>query len=108
MDALLVITLYFVAVNLASAVAFAWDKYCAVKGQWRVSESTLLAIAAIGGSIGAIVAMRLLRHKTQKEPFKTSLRLVVVMQVIVLAALCVPSVRDAGWKFLLRTLGHGA
>lgn len=76
-----IILLYLAAINVAGFLAFAWDKYCASRDRWRVPESTLLGLAAVGGSIGAIVASRQLRHKTQKQPFKTILYAIVVLQL---------------------------
>ncbi|MBR0260634.1 MAG: DUF1294 domain-containing protein [Selenomonadaceae bacterium] len=43
---------------------FAWDKYCATHGKWRVKESTLLLWSAIGGALGAGAAMEICHHKT--------------------------------------------
>lgn len=88
-EPLLIVALYIVAINAAGFVAFAWDKHRARKGLWRISEGTLLTIAAIGGTFGAITASRLLRHKTQKQPFKTILYGIAVLQVIGLVALLV-------------------
>ena len=48
---------------------YAWDKLAAKRGAPRVRESTLLFLAFAFGSLGAIAAMRLLRHKTQKLGF---------------------------------------
>ena len=36
------------------------DKWKARKSKWRISEATLLLMAAIGGSIGAITQLALL------------------------------------------------
>ncbi|WP_394885732.1 DUF1294 domain-containing protein (plasmid) [Mesorhizobium sp. AaZ16] len=47
---------YVVVINMAGFLAFAWDKHCARNGLWRVPERTLLSIAAVGGTIGALVA----------------------------------------------------
>ena len=99
-DILLATALYFMAVNWLSYFAFAWDKYCARNGLWRVSESTLLMIAAVGGTIGALVAARRLRHKTHKEPFRTTLRAIAVVHLIAVASMSVPSVREHLWQFL--------
>eukprot|EP00923_Selenidium_pygospionis_P056639 GHVN01098861.1.p1 GENE.GHVN01098861.1~~GHVN01098861.1.p1 ORF type:complete len:145 (-),score=0.46 GHVN01098861.1:327-761(-) len=51
----------------------------------RVSERTLLLLAAIGGSIGAKLAQRMVRHKTQKQPFGHFLSAICVSQT----ALCI-------------------
>ena len=46
-------TLYYLPViNAVTFLLYGIDKYKAKKGQWRISEATLLTMAAIGGSIG--------------------------------------------------------
>ena len=50
---------YILAVNIATFLLYGIDKYKAKKGKWRISEATLLTMAAIGGSIGAWAGMRL-------------------------------------------------
>jgi uncharacterized membrane protein YsdA (DUF1294 family) len=67
--------------------AFAWDKFCAVRGLWRIPEKTLLLLAAIGGTPGAFAGQRYLRHKTQKQPFGTYLLVIAIVQVIALLAI---------------------
>ena len=63
-----------VAYGLFSGVAFLMygaDKSAAVQGRWRTSESALHTIALVGGWPGALVAQRVFRHKTTKQPFRT-------------------------------------
>jgi uncharacterized membrane protein YsdA (DUF1294 family)/cold shock CspA family protein len=63
-----------VAYGVLSGAAFlmyAADKSAAEQGRWRTSESTLHAIALVGGWPGALVARRVFRHKTTKQPFRT-------------------------------------
>jgi uncharacterized membrane protein YsdA (DUF1294 family) len=79
--------LYLIAVNLAAFAVFAVDKQRAMAGAPRVPERTLLQLAALGGSGGALAAQGLLRHKTRKEPFRTYLALIVVVQAVVAAGL---------------------
>ncbi|MQN89851.1 DUF1294 domain-containing protein, partial [Prevotella copri] len=55
---------YLLAVNIVTFLLYGIDKYKAKKGKWRISEATLLTMAAIGGSIGAWAGMRLWHHKT--------------------------------------------
>src|SRR5205814_9972032 len=86
---------YLALINLTAFSAFAWDKHCARKGMWRVPESTLLTLAALGGSPAMIAAQYALRHKTWKEPFRTYLRIIAGLQVLALVALSIPQVRDA-------------
>lgn len=83
-------TIYFAAVNLVALLVYGWDKLCAKKHRWRVPEATLLALAAIGGSIGAMAAMRLFRHKTLHLKFKYGVPLIFVLQVAGLVYLHLP------------------
>lgn len=70
----------FVAFNLVVFLVYWWDKEAARNGSWRIRESTLLGLAFLGGSVGAISAQRLLRHKTRKEPFRSILLSIVILQ----------------------------
>lgn len=61
------------AYALLSVITFAMygiDKAAAGKGRRRISEATLLFAGLIGGWPGALVAQRLFRHKTRKQPFQ--------------------------------------
>ncbi|MGZ8287401.1 MAG: DUF1294 domain-containing protein [Allosphingosinicella sp.] len=76
-------------VNLITLFRFREDKRRAVTGAWRVPESTLLGLAAIGGTPGALLACRLFRHKTRKQPFATLLLLIGAVQAGALAGFLV-------------------
>lgn len=75
---------YLVIINLVAFIAFAIDKWAAINRKSRIRIVTLLGLAFIGGSIGALLAMYLLRHKTQKDYFVVGVPLIIVMQVVVL------------------------
>lgn len=72
--------LILLLINLVTILYYWEDKKRARARAWRVPESTLLALAAIGGSPGALLACRLLRHKTRKQPFATLLLLTAAAQ----------------------------
>jgi uncharacterized membrane protein YsdA (DUF1294 family) len=72
-------------VNASAFVLFMLDKHFAQEGMRRVPESTLLLVALIGGSAGAIAGQQYWRHKTRKEPFRTMLFSIPVIQVGFLA-----------------------
>ena len=72
---------YLLAVNIATFLLYGIDKYKAKKNQWRISEATLLTMAAIGGSIGAWVGMRIWHHKTMHKKFKYGIPIIIIMQV---------------------------
>ena len=67
-------------VNVWTMLRFWQDKQRAKAGQRRIPEGDLLGLAFIGGSPGALLARRLFRHKTRKEPFSTKLLVIVALQ----------------------------
>jgi uncharacterized membrane protein YsdA (DUF1294 family)/cold shock CspA family protein len=73
---------------LFSGVAFLLygaDKSAAEQGRWRTTESTLHTIALVGGWPGALVARRVFRHKTTKQPFRTIFWVTVIANCVALA-----------------------
>ena len=58
----------------------------------RIRIVTLLGVAFIGGSVGELMAMYLLHHKTKKDYFTVGIPLIMVMQVVVLFYIL-----NAGW-----------
>lgn len=74
----------FLALNVFVFWVYFLDKQAARHRWKRISERTLLMLALVGGSLGAVCAQRLLRHKTQKEPFRSILRAIIVFHVAVL------------------------
>lgn len=81
--------LYLAVINVVTFAVFAWDKYSAIDGEWRIPEQTLLLLAFVGGTPGAIVAQQKLRHKTRKQPFRSLLILIASLHVLLLAALAI-------------------
>ena len=80
-DMMNIILYYLLAVNIATFLLYGIDKYKAKKGKRRISEATLLTMAAIGGSIGAWAGMRLWHHKTMHKKFKHGIPVIMIMQV---------------------------
>ena len=76
-----IILYYLLAVNIATFFLYGIDKYKAKKSKWRISEATLLTMAAIGGSIGAWAGMRLWHHKTMHKKFKYGIPVIIMMQI---------------------------
>jgi uncharacterized membrane protein YsdA (DUF1294 family) len=83
---------FLVLVNLWTILRFWQDKQRAIARERRVPEADLLGLALIGGSPGALLARRLFRHKTRKEPFSTRLLVIVALQAgaIIGIAIVVP------------------
>ena len=72
---------YLLAINAVAFIVYGIDKYKAKKGRWRISEATLLTMAAIGGSIGAWAGMRTWHHKTMHKKFKYGIPVIIIMQI---------------------------
>ena len=70
-----------VMVNVATLAVYGWDKFRAVRRRRRVPEWILLCLAGAGGSLGALFAMRLFRHKTLHLKFKVGVPLVLLLQM---------------------------
>lgn len=66
-----------------SFFVFALDKYKAIHHKRRISENALLLFSFCGGSLGAILAMIICRHKISKGSFILKFILVLVIQIIV-------------------------
>ena len=63
------------------------DKWKAKKNRWRIRESTLLTVAALGGSIGSLAGMYLFRHKTQHLKFTLGIPLILAAQCLIAVVL---------------------
>ena len=77
-------TVYLAVLNLLTFAIFGFDKAAAVDKRPRVPERALLALAALGGGPGALLARPVFRHKTRKQPFSAWLTLIVFAQVAAL------------------------
>lgn len=81
--------IYLLIINIIAFLAMFIDKKKAQKGKWRIKEATLLILALIGGSIGAIVGMYTFHHKTQKTRFYIGIPVIVVIQILLIIAIFV-------------------
>lgn len=73
--------LYLTIVNMVCFGAFAMDKAAARGGRRRIPERSLLTLAVLGGTAGALAASAMLRHKTRKQPFRARLLIIAACQV---------------------------
>lgn len=79
-------TVYLLIINILATAITVYDKKRAEKNRWRIRESTLLIIAAVGGAISMYVTMQLIHHKTQKLKFMLGIPAMVVLHTIILTA----------------------
>lgn len=71
--------------TIINAIAFALmlaDKARARKNLWRIPERTLFTAAIFGGSIGSLLGMYLVRHKTKHLKFVIGIPVILIVQVI--------------------------
>lgn len=78
-----ILMIYLGIINVITFLAFAIDKLHAVKGKRRIRIITLLGLAFVGGSAGALLGMYTLRHKTKVDYFTVGVPLIMIMQVVV-------------------------
>ena len=67
-----------ICINVVTFLVYGIDKWKAKQGSWRISEATLLLLAVIGGSIGALLGMQVWHHKTMH---KYGLSLILLAQI---------------------------
>ena len=72
---------YLIVINILTFAVYGIDKWKARQGSWRISEATLLMLAVIGGTIGALLGMQVWRHKTMHLKFKYGLPLILLTQI---------------------------
>lgn len=73
---------FLLAMNIVAFIMFGIDKYKAKKSEWRIPESTLLLLAAAGGSIGAWIGMRVWHHKTLHKKFTLGIPAIFILQIL--------------------------
>ena len=78
---------YLSVINFTTWAAYGLDKGRAKSGQWRIPERTLLLLALIGGSLGALAGMIMFRHKTRKAKFFISVPVMFVVHCVIVAML---------------------
>ena len=75
--------LYLLIINALGFLLMLVDKYKARNGLWRIPEATLMGVAALGGSIGSLAGMYLVRHKTQHPKFTVGIPALLIVQIVI-------------------------
>jgi uncharacterized membrane protein YsdA (DUF1294 family) len=74
---------FLLLINVISFSVFAVDKQKAVQGKWRIPEKVLILLAGMGGAAGALLAMKIFRHKTRHPKFSIGIPVLLILQIIV-------------------------
>lgn len=82
MLAIYIFKTYIIFINILTYIIYAYDKHQAKTHKWRVRESTLILLALAMGSIGALIAMYTLRHKTKHKKFTIGVPLILIINIL--------------------------
>ena len=74
--------LYLLIINAAGFVLMLADKYKAKKNLWRIPEATLMGVAALGSSVGSLLGMYTVRHKTKHPKFTIGIPVILALQIV--------------------------
>lgn len=85
MRILVIILVYWLTINLVAFLLYGLDKWKAKRAKWRISEASLMWVAALGGSVGALLGIRLWHHKTLHAKFQYGVPAILAMQVVIVA-----------------------
>ena len=77
-----ILLVYLLIINAVGFILMLVDKIKAKKNLWRIPEATLFQVAALGGSIGSLLGMYAVRHKTKHIKFILGMPLILAVQVI--------------------------
>lgn len=72
---------YLILINAVAFLLMLTDKLKAKKNLWRIPESTLLTAAIFGGSIGTLIGMYTVRHKTRHLKFTLGVPAILIAQI---------------------------
>lgn len=73
---------YLIGINVLTFLVYGVDKWKARKDRWRIPEDTLIWLAIVGGSVGALLGMYLFRHKTRHNKFRIGVPVILLVQVV--------------------------
>ena len=71
---------YLAAVNVVTFTVYGIDKSKARRGAWRIPEKTLFLLPLLGGSVGALLGMKVFRHKTKHWYFVWGIPIILLAQ----------------------------
>ena len=77
-----ILSIYLSLINALALLLMLADKHKAKKNLWRIPEATLMTVAALGGSVGSLLGMYTVRHKTRHPKFTVGIPLLLALQII--------------------------
>ena len=77
------LAVWLIAINLVTFAVYGADKRRARRGAWRVPEKTLFLLSILGGSVGALLGMRVFHHKTLHKSFRYGIPAILALQILI-------------------------
>lgn len=82
------LAIWLLLINIVTFFVFGWDKFKAKykekhEGARRVPEKTLFLLAILGGSVGALLGMKVWRHKTLHKTFRFGIPAILILQILI-------------------------
>lgn len=83
---------WLVLINLVTFFIFGLDKYKAKRKVHRettrrIPEKTLFLLSGVGGSMGALLGMRVFHHKTLHKSFRFGIPAILAAHIVILLGL---------------------
>ena len=82
------LVLYLLLINLVTFLIFGLDKWKAKRKEKketvrRIPEKTLFTLSALGGSVGALLGMKVFHHKTLHKTFRFGIPAILALQILI-------------------------
>ena len=86
------LAIWLVVINVVTFFVFGVDKLKAKYKEThektrRIPEKTLFLLSGMGGSVGALLGMRVWRHKTLHKSFRFGIPAILVLQILIVFGL---------------------
>ena len=84
-----ILSLYLLVMNALGLLLMIRDKQQAIKRGRRIPEFNLIMVAALGGSLGSLLGMYIVRHKTRHLKFTVGVPVMLFIHVTLILLLLV-------------------
>lgn len=85
--ALWILLSYVLVINVVTFILYGVDKWKSRRAAWRIPEATLIRFALWGGSIGALIGIRVWHHKTLHAKFRYGIPAILLLHIALTVAI---------------------
>lgn len=79
-----IILMYLLIMNALGLILMIVDKNLARQRRRRISELNLFVVAILGGSLGSLIGMYMVRHKTKHPKFTIGMPVILCTQILLM------------------------